>query len=241
MPLNPLAPVAGPAFRRILVTALVAGAAAGIAVSAVQALHVWPLILAAEVYEEAAHAVGAGADIGHEAEAWSPADGLPRIGFTVLFNVLAGVGFALMLNAVLTLRRAAGHAIDAGRGVVWGAAGFAVFALAPSLGLPPEVPGLASADLALRQAWWIATVIASGAGIAGMVFGGNLVWRILGALLLIAPHVVGAPHPLLEAGHEGAAVPAELAARFAGATLAATALFWLVLGGVSGWLQRRLG
>ena len=41
------------------------------------------------------------------------------------------------------------------------------------------------------------------------------------------------------APHAATGVPAELAAEFAIASLAVAAAFWLLLGGVSGWLYRR--
>lgn len=41
------------------------------------------------------------------------------------------------------------------QGLLWGLAGCATFVLAPTLGLPPELPGTAAADLTLRQTWWI--------------------------------------------------------------------------------------
>ena len=59
-------------------------------------------------------------------------------------------------------------------------------------------------------------------------------WRWAGVLLLVLPHVVGAP------GGEGhGAVPGEMAAAFVAGSLAASAVFWVVLGGVSGWAQQR--
>ncbi|MBM3504072.1 MAG: hypothetical protein FJX65_09370 [Alphaproteobacteria bacterium] len=46
------------------------------------------------------------------------------------------------------------------------------------------------------------------------------------------PHLVGAPRPAEASGP----VPAELARQFIAASLLASAVFWLVLGGASGWL-----
>lgn len=225
--------------RKIFLAALVAGVVAGLVVTAVQAVKVWPLIVAAEAFEDAQSA--AGSSLAHDDDAWSPSDGVERTGLTLLFNVIAGFGFALVLNALITLGRSLGHGIDPGRGLLWGIAGFVTFALAPSLGLPPEAPGVVGADLLHRQLWWGGTALATATGLAALVFARGAVWRVAGALLLIVPHVLGAPHlPHAVAEHAGG-LPASLAAQYVSATMVATAVFWAVLGGVSGWMQRRLG
>lgn len=235
-------------FRRLLLAALIAGACAGLVASALQMAKVWPLILAAETYENAApadhaHAPGTpvhdhGAAAPGQAEAWEPANGVERIGYTILFNLLAGIGFALLLNGALAVRQALGGdaRIDPRTGILWGLAGFACFALAPALGLPPEPPGMVAADLALRQTWWIATALATALGLGLCAFAPARVLKGMGILILLAPHLVGAPHP----AEPGGDVPAALAAKFAIASLLTAAVFWIVLGGVSGWLQRRL-
>ena len=55
--------------------------------------------------------------------------------------------------------------------------------------------------------------------------------------LIALPHLVGAP----QAPTDGSAVPAGLAAEFAAASVAIAASFWIVLGGIGGWLYARLG
>jgi cobalt transporter subunit CbtA len=229
-------------FRRILLIALLAGTAAGLFFSAIQAFRLTPLILVAETFEDAAPAMhdhGDGAHA-HQPE-WKPSDGRERVAYTLLFNILAGVGFALVLNAALTLWQAAGHAPNIIHGIAWGLAGFASFALAPAMGLSPELPGMPAADLVLRQTWWIGTMLATVVGIVLCVWAHESPDRrhakiILGLVLMAAPHFIGAPAP----AEEASAVPAALAVRFAVNSLATAALFWLVLGALSGWLQRRL-
>jgi cobalt transporter subunit CbtA len=238
--------------RRILLTALVAGSLAGIAAAVLQQAKTIPLILRAEVYETAAalehqhHHEMAGSQAPDatsaepEDEGWEPAPGFERIAYTVLADILAGVGFGLMLTGAFTLYGVAGGEIDARRGLLWGLAGFAVFSVAPGLGLPPELPGMSAAALGDRQAWWLATALATAAGLGLVVFANRLPWplplRLLGVGFLLLPHMVGAPHPAEETG----GVPAGLAAEFVMASLAAAAAFWLVLGSVGGWLYRRL-
>lgn len=237
--------------RRILTAGLLAGVVAGIAFTAVQQVKVVPLILAAEVYETGeaapAHSHDGAIDAhdhatahAHDADAWSPEDGAERIAYTVLANILTGVGYGCILVAGMVF---AGRALDWRRGLLWGLAGFAAFAVAPALGLPPELPGMAAADLAGRQLWWIATALASLAGLGLIVFAPlptkGAKFRVAavtaGVALILLPHVIGAPEHAAEAG----AVPAELAARFAVASLIAQAAFWAVLGAVAGYLIGR--
>jgi cobalt transporter subunit CbtA len=229
--------------RRALIVALLAGFVACLAVTAVQQAVVVPLIVQAESFEDArvtappaAQGRGAGASAGHhhDEDAWKPADGFQRIAFTALANLGIGVGFALILVAAVTL---SGRPLDARHGLLWGAAGFATFALAPAVGLPPELPGSVSAAVLPRQAWWLATAAATGTGLALIVFGRHAALKLLGAAAIALPHAVGAPHP---PGGEAGTAPPELAARFAVLSLASAALFWAVLGWVSGAVWRRV-
>lgn len=224
-------------FRRLFFVALIAGLAAGLATSVVQAGKLWPLIESAELLEAGAPApaaTGHAHDHAHD-HGWSP-EGPLRHGLTILFNIAAGLGFGLILNALARLRAlSAGGTFTATEGVLWGIAGFAAFALAPALGLPPELPGMAAGELVHRQLWWAATALCSAGAIALWVFMGGF-WCAIAVILAVVPHAVGAPH-----AHEHGGVPGELGAAFAAASLAASAVFWVVLGGVSGWAQARWG
>jgi cobalt transporter subunit CbtA len=218
--------------RRLLIVSLVAGLVAGAIATLVQAALLTPLILEAEQYESGAdaHEHEAGAAPGHEHA--HPAAALERLAFTALANLLAGVGFALLLNAAVTLR---GGALTMRSGVLWGLAGFAAFALAPALGLPPELPGSAAAELSQRQLWWLGAAAATAAGLAAVVFGRNRALQAAGVALIALPHLLGAPAP----ERLGGAAPPELAAHFAVLSLVAAALFWAALGAVSGLLHDR--
>lgn len=226
-------------FGRIIFAAALAGLAAGLVLTVIQAYAVIPLILEAETYENQGPASdGHDHDHGTEGEArdadvWAPEDGGGRLTFTFLTNMIAGVAFALMLTAGLAL---AGMS-DWRRGLVWGLAGYAAFSLAPAFGLPPELPGMAAGELVPRQIWWAATAAATAAGLALLFLVPRIPFRVLGAALIVVPHIIGAPHP-----HEVSvsAVPAELAAAFVSATLVANLIFWLVIGGASAWTLGRL-
>ena len=132
--------------RRIFLTALIAGTMAGLFAAGLQHLKLIPLIAAAEVYEaagaQASHQHGAAPAHDAATVEWEPAAGIERAGYTIMADLLAGIGFALLLAGAVALARLRGYAIDARSGLLWGAAGFAVFALAPTSGLPPELPGM---------------------------------------------------------------------------------------------------
>jgi cobalt transporter subunit CbtA len=238
-------------FQRIFFAAVLAGLAAGIAMSALQQWKVAPLILAAELYENAAPQAPAGAATAghthpegtvphaheeaapaheHDADAWAPQDGPERIGYTVLANVLGCMGFALLLAAVSVLL---GLPITIGNGVIWGIGGFVAFQLAPALGLAPELPGMPAADLGARQLWWLGTAAATGIGLLTVAKLRNWTGIGIAAVLLLAPHIIGAPQL---SGDHASGVPAHLATEFAAAALAAGALFWLTVGPLLGYL-----
>jgi cobalt transporter subunit CbtA len=120
---------------------------------------------------------------------------------------------------------------------VWGAAGFAIFTLAPAAGLPPELPGMEAAELGARQIWWGGASLAAALGLGLIAFWPGALAKVLAAALIVAPHVIGAPHP----GEAAGKVPPELAAQFVTASLVTAALFWLVLGATGGWLFQKLG
>ena len=218
-------------FRRVFLAAILAGLASGLLVTVLQAAKLSPLIAAAEVYETAVVPPTV-----HDGD-WEPAPGIERTGFTLLANILIAIGFGLLLSGGFALRQLfSGVAIDARQGLLWGLGGFAAFALAPSLGLPPALPGSAEADLLARQSWWIGTALATAAGIALIVFALRWWARAVGALAIVLPHVIGAPQ-----APPGGVTPAALAAEFAAASLVIAALFWLALGGLCGWFYDRLG
>ena len=218
---------------RIARAALVAGALAGILAWAALQMRAVPIIVQAEVYENAAtaaaetHAHGA-ADHAH-APSDASAEGWRRHAMTFLSTVIIGVGYGFLLVGAIVL---SGRTVDVRQGMLWGLGGFISFAAAPALGLPPELPGMASADLGARQAWWLATAAASAGGLALIAFAPARWAKAAGAALLLLPHFVGAPKTPLESG----ALPAELAAEFAVVSLLVSAAFWVALGSLSGYL-----
>jgi cobalt transporter subunit CbtA len=238
-------------FRNVVFVAALAGLLAGIVMSAMQTYATVPLILKAETFENAGGghhhgdaAAGAEAaaphshDAGtpaheHNEEAWAPADGFERFAYTALANIVTAIGFALVLVAVSEI---AGGIAGWRQGVFWGFAGFAVFTLAPGLGLPPELPGMPAADLGDRQVWWTATVIATAAGLGLIAFRRGVIWSLAGVALIVAPHIVGAPQPV---SHDSP-VPADLHRQFVVAATVTNLIFWVVLGGLAGAIRAKV-
>ena len=224
--------------KRIAQTAGFTGLLAALLLTLLQSFWVAPLILQAESFEKAPpaaevvheHAAGAAAH-SHDAQAWEPEDGWQRVLSTTGGNLVVAVGFALMLAGLYTLRAPT----RAAQGLLWGLAGYATFVLAPTLGLPPELPGTAAADLTLRQTWWIGTAASTAAGLALIVFGRNWLLKGLGLAILAVPHVIGAPQP---EAHSMLA-PEALEAQFKIASQLTNVAFWLALGLISAWLFRR--
>jgi cobalt transporter subunit CbtA len=235
-------------FRNVVFVAALAGLLAGIVMTAMQTYATVPLILKAETFENAggghdhAAADAAAAPHSHDAatpahhhdeEAWGPADGFERLAYTALANIVTAIGFALVLVAVSEIF---GGIANWRQGIFWGFAGFAVFTLAPGLGLPPELPAMPAADLGDRQIWWTATVIATAVGLGLIAFRSGIVWSLLGVALIVAPHIVGAPQPV---SHDSP-IPADLHHQFVVAATVTSLIFWVVLGGVSGVIRSRV-
>jgi cobalt transporter subunit CbtA len=228
---------------RIARTAGFAGLVAALLLTLMQSLWLTPLILKAETFESAAatphvHEDAAGApehQAAHEHEhseaAWAPEDGWQRLASTTGGNLVVAVGFALMLAGLYTLRAPGGTS----EGLLWGLAGYAVFTLAPTLGLPPELPGTAAADLASRQLWWIGTAASTAVALALMVFARGWPLKLAGAVLLVLPHLIGAPQP---PAPESLA-PQALESQFRWVAQLINVVFWLALGLASAWLFRR--
>jgi cobalt transporter subunit CbtA len=244
-------------FRKLIFAAALAGLIAGVFIAVIRHYSTVPVILKAETYEKAAEAApaattaepttattetaSASADMAgmshdeheHDVGAWEPADGFQRSAFTLLAEILTGIGFALLLVSAFALR---GGEINWQIGLYWGLAGFVAFTLAPGLGLPPEVPGTEAAPLLARQVWWVATVAATCAGLACLFFGRKPLWCLAGIALLVAPHIYGAPQP----AEFKSAAPESIEHEFIVAAVVTSLVFWAALGTLSGYFYKRI-
>lgn len=215
-------------FQHLMRTALLAGAISGALLFLYQYVVILPQIAAAEVFEAHREAAGAEGEH-HDHSEWKPEDGLERTFFTAASTIFMGIGLAAILVSMVVL---GGYDVDIWRGLAWGAAGFACFTVAPTLGMPPVPPGVPVADVGARQLWWVLTGGFTAIGLWLIVrSGGGWALRTGGGLFVILPHLIGAPQAI---GPQ--VVPANLVREFAVASIAGSGLFWLVLGAITGWL-----
>lgn len=244
-------------FRQIVFYSLLVGVLSGLLLTLVQFWQVIPIIQSAEsfesktvstsTHEHTVHkaAVDEAEVHEHPAGAWKPAEGIERTGFTFLSNVLSGIGFAIVIMVAIIFLRKSNRAIklDWRHGLLWGAAGYAIFFLAPSFGVPPGIPGAIAAPLETRQLWWLVAVLSTATGLAGFAFGKSP-WRWAAPGLLVIPFLIGAPQaPTYVPVNQSPAVTAELAQlgqEFISATAIANGAFWLTLGLASVWTVRRI-
>jgi cobalt transporter subunit CbtA len=240
--------------QRVLKAGFLAGLVVGLAIAALQQFTTSQLILQGEVYEKAGHdhhAAGnspalpivlvhgpdsstAAAEPEEEEDGrWQPANGWQRVTATSVATVATSIGYGLILIAVLL---AAGVPIVPRTAFAWAIAAFAATSLAPALGLSPELPGSAAAPLVARQIWWIATALCTAGGIFLLARIEYTTAKIFGVLLIVLPHLVGAPKaPTFES-----TAPAELAGQFAATSLVVSALLWVLLGLAIGYVWQRL-
>ncbi len=225
---------------KYLLATIIAGLFAGILLTPAMYVKTVPLILHAEEYENAGgegHSHEAPAATTEAAPAVAPHEHgqeagpelpLGRFGNTLLINLVAGAGFALITGAAALFL---GRRITLQNGIYWGLAGFFIFNFAPAFSLAPELPAMPAADLATRQAWWLITVVLTAGGVYLIVLRDEIWAKLVGVVLIVAPHVYGAP----EAEDLASAVPPTLASEFAVSTLATNLFFWVVLGTALGW------
>ena len=244
--------------NRILFAALAAALVAGLSSAALQAFTTTPLIIEAEKYEgapddqashkffdggfleaggnrnihQASFVLIAGDHADGEQEAWAPDDGLERTLFTSLSSIGMTFGFALILLSIMIISN---ERITARTGLLWGLAAFAATGLSPALGLSPELPGSAAAELEYRQVWWAGTAIATAAGLWLSLRVSTKLAIAAGLALIILPHVIGAPHPQEYTSR----VPSEISGHFASSSLVVQAVTWVLTGIIAGYVWHR--
>ncbi|SEL89052.1 cobalt transporter subunit CbtA [Roseivivax marinus] len=225
-------------FTRILTSALFAGAAAGLIAALLQLVFVQPVLLHAELYE-GGELVHFGGDSTVPAEQDLGGLSPVRDGLSIVFTMMIYSGYALILVPLMALAQERGARIGARTGLIWGLCGFIVVHFAPGFTLAPEVPGVAAADVGLRQVWWFATVLAAAVALWLVAFGRG--WAAWGpaVVLLAAPHLVGAPEPEVFTGP----VPTEIGALFAARAFGVGMAAWVMLGGFAGhfWARETAG
>ncbi len=206
---------------RIILSALLAGSAAALLLSTFQVFWVTPLILQAETFEipsiEDAQVV--------VETVWQPEDGWQRTLSTIGSNVVMAFGFSLILTGFYNLFQTS----KLYQGLAWGIAGYLSFFVSPALGLPPELPGKVAANLVERQYWFLGTVFSTAIGLMLILFPSKWPLKLLGFILLLMPHIIGAPQSEM---HKSL-VPHTLQTQFIWVASLSNALFWLLLGVLS--------
>jgi len=219
-------------FRNLVLSAFSIAIVAGLFLSLYQEFIITPLILNAEIYEVLEPANN------HTAEAWSPADGVERSGFSFIANFLVCFAYSLFLMSLMATR----HSINLSQGAFWGISAYISIFIAPALGLPPEIPGMEAAFLEGRQAWWILTVLLTAIGLWSIAFKSGA-FKFVGLIMLITPHIIGAPQPEFHgfANQDPQAILAltTLWHDFIMQTSIANALLWLIIGVLSSFLVNK--
>ncbi len=201
----------------------------------------------AHSHDEPVSAANASTDDGHghhhDPEAWAPADGIERLFYSLMSNLFAGIGFSMMMLAVMSYAQLKGYIqLTPLKGVAWGVAAFMAIFVAPAIGLPPEIPGIEAAPVEYRQLWWMFAVVATAAGIAVLAFA-DIKFKALGLVMIALPHLVGAPHPAGPAfAHSDPGVVealTQLHQQFIIASTVANLLFWVVLGACCAFAVKR--
>jgi len=212
-------------FTRLVTSALFAGFAAGLIAALLQLYFVQPVLLHAELYEGGDLVHFAPGAVSHAHVDTGGID-LVRDVLSILFSTLVYVGYGLILVAAMAAAQERGAEITPRNGLIWGIAGFLAVHFLPAFSLPPELPGSAAADVASRQVWWFGTVAVSALALWLIAFGKSwAVWAVA-VVLLLAPHLIGAPHPDVFVGP----VPPELAGMFASRALGVGFAAWAMLG-----------
>ncbi len=201
--------------RKLFTAALVAGAITGLISTLAQLWLLQPLLQAAETLE-----------VGHHSHDTSH---LVRHVFTLAVNIINYCGFAFVLTALMQLFQPESKLPFCITGLLWGGLGYVAVILSPTLGLSPNLPGMAAAEIDIRQIWWLGAVLTATAS-CWLAFASRLpVWRYaIAVLVFLAPHIYGAP-----ISDEVSNIPAEWGALFATRSVGISFISWMILGVIS--------
>ncbi len=140
-------------FSRVVTAALFSGCIAGLLGGLLQLYFVQPVLLHAELYESGQLTHFGSEPMVYNHEGHRDFD-IMRDLLSLGFSMAIYVGYGLIMVALMAFRIESDQMVSIRQGLVWGLAGFISVHLAPGFGLPPEVPGVASASLEARQIWW---------------------------------------------------------------------------------------
>jgi cobalt transporter subunit CbtA len=218
---------------KMLTSALFAGLLAGLITVVLQYFLMEPLILEAEEYESGAkiHAPFATGLQTASETATDHTHGVDdthttRFGLAFAADFIVSVAWGLIMVAGFAMAGKLGHHVTPQQGLLWGIAGFVAVHVAPGIGLAPELPGIPAADLHARQIWWVMTVSAAVIALALAAYGQTPVAYAGAVVLLVAPHIIGAP--MLD--QLSGTAPPELAGEYVARSYAVALASWTSLG-----------
>lgn len=246
------------AFRNILLSAIMVGLFSGLLYGLFQHFQISPIIYAAEDYEapEQTMAQSATPDISshdhghdnghhHDEAAWEPSDGTERIGYTVGADIAIGIAYSIFMISLMALHnlKASKPQVTPLSGAFWGISAMLAFFVAPAMfGLHPEVPGTEAAALENRQGWWFLCVALTAVGIAVLYYA-PIKLKLGGVILAAIPHLMGAPipkeHGFANTDPVAVAALSELTAQFYLLTGIGMAIFFILIGALSGFAVQR--
>ncbi len=247
-------------FRNIILTALITAVIAGLTLGGLQSFSTIPVIYSAEKYEVEKeqtttpatlgsetnqHSQHAANSLSHHHQEWSPKDGVERVSFTFLADILIAFGHSVLLISFMMLLYLKFNKpeISWKSGLIMGLGGYLSFYIATILGLPPEVPGTIAANLHDRQLWWTLTTITTILGLSTLYLAPGAL-KTIGLAFIVLPHLIGAPQPQTPGylNHDPAAFSAlqQLEHHFLLSTAWVNLVYWLVLGFFGGFLANKL-
>ncbi len=230
-------------FRSLIFGACIIGAAVGLILTFIQAVSISPIIFEAEKFESKSSAIEVlnhinhhGSDTkhshsvdGHGAE-WAPEDGAERLFYTGLANIFVCIGFSSLLLSFMSIAQNFGSKknlsyID---GLLWGGCAFLAVFVAPSIMLPPELPGMKAEELSFRQLWWFFFVLAA-VSLMAIVFFAPLKFKGL-SLLVAVPYMVFPGHSIETAVGSDASALNDLYRQFLLASSFVNFVSWIATG-----------
>jgi predicted cobalt transporter CbtA len=199
---------------------------AGVFLFLIQQFTTMSLIHTAETYEKA----GSVETPSDDAFAKEPLRSIA----TLLGDVFVATAFGLLLTGFYAISRRDGWRY----GLVCGLVGFAIFHLFPAMVVPPAVPGMEVAPLAVRQVAWWESVVSATIGFI-LLFTLTRFAKLAGVLFFVLPVAVFRLLSPLPAATTRSNPLALIDQAFVIRTLAGVMIFWLILGAVSGYLFAR--
>ncbi|MEM7071037.1 MAG: CbtA family protein, partial [Pseudomonadota bacterium] len=154
-------------FYRLIASGLFAGAITGFIVALLQFYFVQPILALGEFYEQATFVLSQGLqssipDV--RIQGFKPIEHIDivRDGLSIVFNLFIYMGYGLILVSIIAFNEYKAIALKNARsGLIWGMAVFIALYLAPGFLMPPQVPGIQSIDVEIRQFYWFSIVIST--------------------------------------------------------------------------------